>query len=463
MSMQSIIQLDGRWIVFGDDTVTISTARPRVEHPAWLLCEFEGAVSSVISLEGSPAHAVALIEKRLRADGMIDGDGKILIHKNRSMGAGYQSLFTAIPLDVWQQTYAWAEAQPDHCLLVPITSLMWNAIKSGEGLVVQNGRQFSVLALRKHDIVHRSSMAYSEDTTDLAMTVGALAGQVADDLVRNNGDSSETMRFQWCTLLMPHPLAGEAAGNQALAEIFSTNTGCQVRQIPTRSYTDSEGGTWLSAIDWVRTRSSARIAVNPLPSRAAYYAEWTLPLASCASLLFAVALGALGARWTLAAGEADDRAALITRQISQLQQQTQALAGDVRLPQGFDTALEFIEKAKDLSSTVDPVAGLQQIREAALDEVRILRLRVEPQAGANGQAATGAPNGSRTLRVDGMVDIDRGTPGMQVAHFVERLRRQGFNPVPLDPQSGGGTRTSSGGVFSYLLDRGTSSAAEPTP
>ena len=145
MSMQSIIQLAGRWIVFDNDTVTLSTTRPRVEQPAWLFCEFEGGVSSVVSLEGSPAHAVALIEKRLRADGMIDGDGKILIHKSRTMGAGYQSLFTAVPLDVWQQTFAWAEAQPDHCLLVPITSLMWNAIKSGEGLVVQNGRQFSVL------------------------------------------------------------------------------------------------------------------------------------------------------------------------------------------------------------------------------------------------------------------------------------------------------------------------------
>lgn len=463
MSMQSIIQLAGRWIVFDNDTVTLSTTRPRVEQPAWLFCEFEGGVSSVVSLEGSPAHAVALIEKRLRADGMIDGDGKILIHKSRTMGAGYQSLFTAVPLDVWQQTFAWAEAQPDHCLLVPITSLMWNAIKSGEGLVVQNGRQFSVLALRKHDIIYRASMAYSEDATDLAMTVGALAGQVADDLARNNEDGSETMVFQWCPLLMPQPLPGESTSSETLAEIFSANTGCQVRQVPTRTYRDNDGGTWLSAIDWVRSRSSTRIAVNPLPSRAAHLAEWALPLASCASLVFAIALGALGARWALAAGEADDRAAQINQQIVQLEQQTQALAGDVRLPQGFDAALEFIEKAKGLSTGMDPVSGLQLIQEAAQDEVRILRLRVEQPADAAGQAGTNPPADSRTLRVDGMVDIDRGTPGMQVAHFVERLRRQGFNPVPLDPQSGGGTRTSNGGIFSYLLSRTPSSAVEPTP
>jgi hypothetical protein len=214
MSMQSIVQLHGRWLAFGHDTVAVTDSRPRLEGAAWLFAEFEGGVSSVISLEGSPAHAVALIEKRLRADGMIDGEGKILIHKNRSMGAGYQSLFTAVPLEVWQQTYAWAEAQPDHCLVVPLTSLMWSAISHGEGLVIHAGRQLCVLAVRKHDIICRSSMAYSEDVTDLTMTAGALAQQVADDLARSDEDT-EPMRFQWCSLFVPAAEPGQTPMNAA--------------------------------------------------------------------------------------------------------------------------------------------------------------------------------------------------------------------------------------------------------
>ena len=461
MSMQSIIQLPGRWITFEDDNVVLSDTRPRVEQPAWLFCEFEGGVSSVVSLEGSPAHAVALIEKRLRADGLIDGEGKILIHKSRSMGAGYQSLFTAVPLDAWQQTYAWAESQPDHCLLVPITSLMWNAIKSGEGLIVQNGRQFSVLALRKHDIIYRSSLAYSEDASDLAMTVGGLAAQVADDLSRNNEDGSEPMTFHWCSLIMPAPIPNEHPESVALAEIFSANTGCSVRQVPMRNFKDKDGRFWLSAIDWMRSKASTSIAANPVASRAAYLAEWALPLASCASLMFAVALGALGARWTLAASEANERATSINQQIAQIEQQTHALDGNVRIPQGFDSALGFVEKAKNLAAAMDPVSGLRLIQDAARDEVRVLRLRVEQPAAE--QPISSATTDNRTLRVDGMVDVDRGTPGMQVALFVERLRRHGFNPVPLDPQSGGGTRATSGGIFSYLLTRPSSSPAEPTP
>lgn len=463
MSMQSIIQLPGRWITFEGDSVSIGDTRPRLEQPAWLFCEFEGGVSSVISLEGSTAHAVALIEKRLRADGLIDGEGKILIHKHRSMGAGYQTLFTAVPLDIWQQTYAWAEAQPDHCLVVPITSLMWNAIKSGEGLVIHAGRQFAVLALRKHDIIYRSSMAYSEDPSDLAMTVGALAQQVADDLARND-ENAEPVSFHWCPLLVPEPAQGEVSIQTSLAEIFSVNTGTSVRQAPTQLFVDAANNRWHSAIDWMRSKSSTRIAVNPLPSRVGYLAEWALPMASAASLFIAIALGALGARWTLNAGEAEDRANAVSAEIAQIEQQTLQLRDSISMPAGFDAALDFVGKAKQLADGVDPVSGLELVREAAQDQVRILRLRVDEPAAAQAGAAPALAGSTqaRTLRVDGMVDAERGTPGMQVALFVERLRRAGFDPVPVDPQSGGATRAG-GGIFSYLIKRPLPALTEPTP
>ena len=125
MSLLHVIQQQGHWLLFDGATVTRSDSRPRLAGAAVVVSDFENAVSNVISLEGSPAHAVALIERRLRSDGMIDGESKILIHRTRSIGAGYQTLFTAVPLDLWQQTYAWAEAQPDHCLLIPFTSLLF--------------------------------------------------------------------------------------------------------------------------------------------------------------------------------------------------------------------------------------------------------------------------------------------------------------------------------------------------
>jgi hypothetical protein len=70
-----------------------------------------------------------------------------------------------------------------------------------------------------------------------------------------------------------------------------------------------------------------------------------------------------------------------------------------------------------------------------------------------------------TLRVDAVVDPGQGTPGMQIATFVERLRRAGFDPVPLDPQSQNAAATrSAGGFFSDLLRRPAPAiAANATP
>src|SRR5690606_36492871 len=147
-----------------------------------------------------------------------------------------------------------------------------------------------------------------------------------------------------------------------------------------------------------------------------------------------------------------------------------AIRGDQGVSDNFPAVLAFVERARTLQQGVDPVSGLAQVREAAANGVRILRVRVEqPVApGTPVRAAANLPDiREPTLRVDGVVDPGRGMPVMQIAGFVERLRRAGYDPVPLDPQGGAGASRSAGGFFSYLLKRvpapapGTASGATP--
>ncbi|KAF1687282.1 hypothetical protein B1992_04695 [Pseudoxanthomonas broegbernensis] len=468
MSLLLLVQQQNNWLTFDRGNVGRSDTRPRLQRAGMVVADFEGAVSSVISLEGSPAHAVALIEKRLRSDGLIDGESKILIHKTRTVGAGYQTLFTAVPLETWQQTYAWAEAQPDHCLLVPATSLLFNALKPGQAVVLQSGRQLSVLAMLKHDVIYRSSLAYSDDPEDLAMTAGALAEQFADDLARGE-DNLEPLDVKWCPVLVRRPQEGQPWLDDTLREIFSARSGLQVATVPVRRVLDGNGNEYRTGAAWIESTASAAIAVNPTASRAAYVAEWALPLASAASLVFALVLGALGARWTLSAREAGNRAEQLDAQIAEIETRVDALRNDQAVPDRFPAVLDFVERARTLQQGVDPVSGMTQIREAAANEVRILRVRVEqPIApGTPVRADANLPDiREPTLRVDGVVDPGRGMPGMQIAGFVERLRRAGFDPVPLDPQGGTGSSRSAGGFFSYLLKRvppaqGPASGATP--
>ncbi len=463
MSLLLLVQQQTHWLTFDGGNVSRTDTRPRLQRAAMVVADFEGAVSSVISLEGSPAHAVALIEKRLRSDGLIDGESKILIHKTRTVGAGYQTLFTAVPLETWQQTYAWAEAQPDHCLLVPATSLLFNALKPGQAVVLQSGRQLSVLAMLKHDAIYRSSLAYSDDPEDLAMTAGALAEQLADDLARGE-DNLEPLDVKWCPVLVRRPEDGQPWLDDTLREIFSARSGLQVATVPVRRVLDGHGNEYRSGAAWMEGTASAAIAVNPAASRAAYVAEWALPLASAASLVFALVLAALGARWTLSAHEANNRADQLDAQIAQIDARVDAIRNDQAVPERFPAVLDFVDRARALQQGIDPVAGLNQVREAAASEVRILRVRVEePLApGTPVRAGAAIPDiREPTLRVDGVVDPGRGMPGMQIAGFVERLRRAGFDPVPLDPQGGTGASRSAGGFFSYLLKRVPAPGQDP--
>ncbi|MCL7715158.1 hypothetical protein [Stenotrophomonas mori] len=460
MSQLHLIQQQGRWLLFDGSTVTRSDSRPRLPRAAVVVSDFENAVSNVISLEGSPAHAVALIEKRLRSDGLIDSESKILIHKTRNVGAGYQTLFTAVPLDLWQQTYAWAEAQPDHCLLIPFTSLLFKSLRPGLGLVLQSGRQVSVLAMLKHDMVYRTALAYSDDPSDLAMTVGALAEQFAEDL-GNGEDSLEPLSIQWCPVLVPQPDEGRNWADDDLREIFSLRSGLPVTSVPLRHVSDEQGATYRTGIDWIRSMASATIAVNPLSSRVAWAAEWALPLASAASLVFAIILGALGARWALGAREANARAAQLGSEIAAIEQRIGDLQARETVPDAFAATQAFIERAAHLQAGADPSASLALVRDAASGQVRILRVRLEEPAQAPRTAPGPTPPvDGYTLRVDGVADAWRGTPGMQVPTFVERLRRAGFDPQPVDPQGGGLNTRAAGGFFSYLLKSPQPSSTE---
>ncbi|SBV36788.1 conserved hypothetical protein [uncultured Stenotrophomonas sp.] len=462
MSLLFTVQQQHAWLVFDGGHVTRSDTRPRLPRAAMAVADFEGAVSNVLALEGSAAHAVALIERRLRSDGMVDGEAKVLIHKTRTVGAGYQTLFTAVPLDTWQQTFAWAEAQPDHCLLMPVTSLLFSALKPGQAVVLQSGRQISVLALLKHGMLYRSSLAYSDDPDDLAMTAGALGEQIAEDLARGE-DNLEPLEVKWCPLLVSHPGEGRPWLDDSLREIFSARSGLAVATVPVRRVLDDAGNEYRSGAAWMERIAGTAIAVNPGSSRAAYLAEWVLPWASAASLVFALVLGALGARWTLSAHEANTRSEAISAQLDGLESRIASLTGKAAMPEHFNDVLQFIERARTLQQGIDPVAGMALVREAAAGQVRILRVRVEEPSPAGAPArAPGAPVVAEpTLRVDAVVDAAHGDAGMQIPTFVERLRRAGFEPVPLDPQASATASRSAGGFFSYLLKRPSTIAPVP--
>lgn len=450
MSTSILLHHDGRWLAFDGGSLTTLPARPRLETPTVVISDFDGAVSSVVSLEGSTTHAVALIERKLRADGLIDNESKILVHKTKTVGKGYQALFTAVPLEAWQQLFSWAQGQDDHCLLIPSAAMLWQAIKPGRGIVLQVGRQVIFLGALRDRIVHASALAFSEQFDDLQITVNALANRVGEEL-SSADDVLESFTVDWCSALTRQPDDGAAWADQALLDIFAARSGASVRLLPQTTVTDADGVTYRSSLPQLAAHTPALIAVNPPLNRAMFLAERTLIWASAASLLLAIGLAFIGGRWALATYQANQHADQLGTEIEQTTQATSALQAQQVVPDAYSKVIAFIEQADTLERAAHPQANLIMLQHAAARQVRILRLRLEEV------------DAKKVLRVDGQVVPGAGETdgGARIARFVERLRAAGFTPVAVDPE-GSEAAGSPAGFFSYRLLPTVSVGAAPT-
>ena len=100
-------------------------------------------------------------------------------------------------------------------------------------------------------------------------------------------------------------------------------------------------------------------------------------MASAASLVFALILAALGARWALTGSEANARADQLGTEIDAIEQRIATMQAQQAMPEGFAPVQAFVERAVRLQDGADPGASLALVRDAAAGQVRILRVKLE--------------------------------------------------------------------------------------
>ena len=516
MNPRLLMHQDGRWLAFDGGGVAALEARPRVEHASIVLTDFDGAVSDVTSFEGSPSHAVALIERRLRSDGLIDGDAKVLVHQVRTVGNGYQALYTAVPLDRWQQLFAWADQQNDHCLLVPVVALLWKRLRPGQGVVLHSGRKLVFLASLRSGPVYASSLAFSESRADLAMTVAALGERAGALLTAGDEGVVDAPTIEWIgamtALAAPRDVAGAFAPRHVAVSVADlpvdeTPTERDPLSTPAGPSMSFEGQDEYAASPAVGTTAAAPIANVPgLPAAANAPLDQALLeifAANCGASVrlapHAIVTDARGQRHrsgipallaaaspTVAVNSGASRAMYAAERLLPwasvaslvLAIGLAALGGRWTLSahEARGDASSLRAEAEDLGTRASAIdAGLSAPPEypAALDFIgraSTLAQALDPTAtllALRDAAGTDVrilrlrldptTDGSLSLRLDGLVNYGSATAGTergdQVARFVQRLREAGYVPTAIDPQSGNARAGAAGGVFSYQLTR----------
>jgi len=423
-SMLTLFHLGGRWLALDDTRLVPMDEYPALDLPAVVVSDFDGALTGVMALEASASMAAPLVERRLRDEGLVEGETRLHISWLAPIGKGFQALYSAVPMPHWQRIIRWAGAGKDHRLVVPLLSVAKRLARPGQAVVLRHGQQLTFLAINQAAVQYAETFAYTSDTDGVQDSVNALADRVRALF----GQGGRPRTVVWYAL---DAAAGQDEGGHAAA--FAAALAMDVQLAPHRTLTLPNGETMHSALAEVAKAVRLGDSASPRLATLAARAEQSLPFAAAAAVVMAVVL--LLGGW-YAHGQATAR----TTQADALQASSVELAGKTQLQLAalrgdgdrLENTQQFVERVAVASVGEDMSQALARVRQSARGWVRILRLRVDET--------------DHQLYVEGA--IDKGADGAaRLGRFIANLRSVGFEPVAADPPPGAQTAN----YFSYAL------------
>lgn len=408
------------WWQFANGRVTELQSWPQLQGTALVVVDFADSAIGVQYCKGKAAYAAAQIEKTVRSEGVIDGPVHVFVHRQIGHADSSQTLYTAVPLMLWQEFQAWAARQPDHCLVVPLASLLAERGAGDRPVILRAGQQLHAYGEHEGKMYYASAAAMGSEASDFVVPVRTLATQL-----RLAGWRGAQGVCDWASV-RSEALADEQELVQQLGEAGVM----QAQLLPHEAFrldADRKPVTVLPA--WLGNVSVKSLAAPPL-LRAAWLSErYVMPLAAMVAVV-AVGLGIFA--WVAFGMVRDEQ-----QSMQGLQSELETLRARVAKVSGTGVAgMEAPEVvfARQMGFAVihDPIRMLGTVRRAAGETVRIQRLQL---------TKANASNPAR-FRVDGVVAD--GSPE-ELSRFLAALRAEGWQAESTAPFD------SSVGAFAYYL------------
>jgi Tfp pilus assembly protein PilN len=400
-------------------------AWPRLRHPAVAVLDLDDIHTGVWRFDGKPEHAQALIEKRVRLEGLIEGQAHIVVHRLLRHPGGFQACFSAVPLEIWQRATAWAAEQPDHCLLVPGAGLLVHGVADGQGRALVSERRWQAYAQYEGGMAWVSVQGLGQGEAALDSAAQLMASQWRQALPLGVNPRVEVgALWAWATA------GGDAAGVEGGVQALQTVLG-QVNRLPTQVLAPvGEGGLVHTGLVALAQAAAGAQAVNPGLALLAWRAERWVGALAAVTVLAGAGLVGLGLYARHEAGVQRQAAGALKSEFEQLQRRVQAVS-ELKPPARLLPVTEFARKLDD-GDRYDPIALLAVLRRVTVPQIRIQRVHLETGAGAK----------ARAYRVDGVVGLDTSAA---VPEWVAALASAGWSVRAVDPVETGP------GAFSYEL------------
>jgi hypothetical protein len=418
-----ILALQGNWLQYQNGTWRTITPFSKSEDSCSILSDFDQAPFGVELVDVRTEFAAAVIEKKIRNEGLVDAEVHMVSHRVVSIGGGSKVFYTAVPLSTWQKSFSWAEQQNHVNLFYSVDGAMLHLCQKYDAVICRIGRQFRFLVSNSNNLISLNVTAYSDDPDDLDTALQTLIEQVRSLWQPRN----EKNVLFWCDLLVQGSVT-----DTAISSGFAKKIGVSLSIAESQSFSissdrfHSAAESMMSVLTWQNALNSN------LDRFAAMTDRFVLPIASITGLigvgLFAGAayFGMQASNLRLEEQKVQSETMRVTSQFL-----SQAVAPNEAL-QAYSEQLNFLDKLNAAVNTPDPIRVLSDLRKAADKRVRILRIRlISKEAG---------------FKIEGVPYVADQSERM-LSGFLGDLKQSGYLVSAEDP----GNMNQQAGFFAYSI------------
>ncbi|MGE0099774.1 MAG: hypothetical protein AB7S86_15640 [Hydrogenophaga sp.] len=431
----------------GGDRLSVLSRYSSVHWPSTVAWHPEQVTLGVASFEGDPRHAATLLERKLRAQGEISSDVKILILESQQVGRGYQVLYVTVALDEWQQMLAWAASQQHICRLTLAVALAFQRVQAERAVVLQVGKHFHFLARHDGQLVHLQALAVEDTVADLEAVATMLGAQVREEMA---GRGFSRFSVAW----VPAAFRGTQRDLDGLASAFAAATEAEVELVSAPLGTlETTGAEVHSGLLGLARNARPKDLLNQGEDKLQVLAREYLPYGAVVAVVASLGLAYVGYGWMADASALRQRTQQMEVEEASVRQSIAVIARDTAIERpSVNRQVELLHMLRKVQGDHDPVHLLNALKEGAQGGIRILSVNSVRPTTDNAGTTEDAP----TVVVDGTlpenaINSDRDT--RLLSTLVQTLRMQGYLAKPIDIRSAAAGQDSSTRLFSYRVTR----------
>lgn len=444
--MRVVYADEQRWRALDDGHAVDMPRHETVGRPCTVVWLPERSLTGVAAFEGDPRHAGVLIQRRLRAEGVIDLESKVFLHHIERVGKTYQALYSCASLAEWQRMQAWAGSQLQHCAWLSAVSLAWSVVTPSICVVMHAGNTLQFFGCIQGKIAFANTLAIDDGLDSLRYAADALGARARAEC---EAAGVACLEVHW---LSAFQTLGDLDALQVV-NAFGDSSGLVV-SVRDEVLSMEGGQVARSALPLLARKPSFKWLLNAPRERLFLAADRYRPLAATVAALVAVA-GFVGGAHGLAQRAELRHAAADMRAEAAAIGHVPAVAPSGEALRAQEVQLAFVDTLVKIHSGFDVEHVLQALKRAAGQDLRLLSVRSEePRAKADPE---GEPRG---IAVDGVVQEGSKTPdSVALSAFVRSLADGGYTATPTESRASTAASSVSSRLFSYRL----TARAEPSP